>query len=94
MEIRHEGQGRTQTPGERKQRREGEGECGERERERERAREKASVIMQRLSDPTETVLSNNITRNRTVLSFKDRPREPLLRRRVDLERERQRELDS
>ena len=92
MEIRHEGQGRTQTPGERKQRREGEGECGE--RERERAREKASVIMQRLSDPTETVLSNNITRNRTVLSFKDRPREPLLRRRVDLERERQRELDS
>ena len=65
-----------------------------RERERERAREKASVIMQRLSDPTETVLSNNITRNRTVLSFKDRPREPLLRRRVDLSRESQRVLDS
>ena len=60
----------------------------------QRTPHKASVLMQRLSYPTETVLTNKITRNRTVLSFKDRPREPLLRRRVDLERERQRELDS
>ena len=36
--------------------------------------------MQRLSYPTETVLSNKITRNRTVLSFKDSPRKPLGRR--------------
>ena len=30
----------------------------------------ASVLMQRLSYPTETVLSNKITRNRKVLSFR------------------------
>ena len=33
--------------------------------------------MQRLSYQTETVLSNHITRNRIVLSFKDSPRNPL-----------------
>ena len=33
--------------------------------------------MQRLSDPTETVLSKKITRNNIVLSFKDSPRKPL-----------------
>ena len=36
--------------------------------------------MLRLSYPTETVLSNKITRNRIVLSFKDSPRKPLGRR--------------
>ena len=36
--------------------------------------------MQRLSYPTETVLSNKIARNRIVLSFKDSPRKPLGRR--------------
>ena len=36
--------------------------------------------MQRLSYPTETVLSNKITRNRIVLSFKDSLRKPLRRR--------------
>ena len=41
---------------------------------------KASVVMERLSYPTETVLSNKITSNRTVLSFKDSPRKPLIRR--------------
>ena len=40
----------------------------------------ASVVMQRLSYPTETVLSNNITRNRIVQSFKDSPPKPLRRR--------------
>ena len=35
--------------------------------------------MQRLSYPTETVLSNKITRNIIVLSFKDSPRQPLRR---------------
>ena len=40
----------------------------------------ASVVMQRLSYPTETVLSNKITTNRLVLSFKDSPRTPLGRR--------------
>ena len=34
----------------------------------------ASVLMQRLSYPTETVLSNKITMNRIVLSLKDSPR--------------------
>ena len=42
-------------------------------------RKKESVVMQRLPYPTETVLSNKITRNRTVLSFKDSPRKPLRR---------------
>ena len=42
--------------------------------------QKASVVMQRLSYPTLTVLSNEITRNRIVLSFKDSPRKPLRRR--------------
>ena len=41
---------------------------------------KARVLMQRLSYPTETVLSNRITRNIIVPSFKDRPRKPLGRR--------------
>ena len=36
--------------------------------------------MQRLSYPTETVLSNKVTRKRIVLSFKDSPRKPLGRR--------------
>ena len=36
--------------------------------------------MQRLSYPTETVLSNKITRKRIVLSFKDSPRKSLGRR--------------
>ena len=40
----------------------------------------ASVVMQSLSYPTKTVLSNKITRNRIVLSSKDSPRK-LLRRR-------------
>ena len=39
----------------------------------------ASVLMLRLSYPTETVSSNKITRNRMVLSFKDSPRKPLRR---------------
>ena len=33
--------------------------------------------MQRLSYPSEIVLSNKIPRNRIVLSFKDSPRKPL-----------------
>ena len=37
----------------------------------------ASVLMQKLSYPTETVLSNKITEHRIVLSFKDSPRKPL-----------------
>ena len=40
----------------------------------------ASVVMLRLSYPTETVLSNKITSNRIILSFKDGPRKPLGRR--------------
>ena len=40
---------------------------------------KASVVMQRLSYPTETVLSSKITRNIIVL-FKVSLRKPLLRR--------------
>ena len=36
--------------------------------------------MQRLSSPTETVLSKKIIRKRIVLSFKDSPRKPLRRR--------------
>ena len=44
---------------------------------------KVSVLMLRLSYPTETVLSNKITRNRIVLSFKDSPRKPLGRRPCD-----------
>ena len=42
----------------------------------------ASVLMQRLSNPTDTVLSNKIARNRIVLSFKDSLRRPLGRRPV------------
>ena len=37
-------------------------------------------LMQRLSYPTETDLSNKITRNRLVLSFIDSPRKQLGRR--------------
>ena len=36
--------------------------------------------MQRLSYPTENVLSDKITRNGIVLSFKDSPRKPFLAR--------------
>ena len=39
-------------------------------------RSEASVIMQRLSYLTETVLSNKIAKNTIVLSFKDSPRKP------------------
>ena len=72
------------------------GNRGEREREREREscdgeknreggeegkeKEKASVLMERLSYPTETVLSDKISRSRIVLSCKDSPRKPLGRR--------------
>ena len=42
--------------------------------------QKASVVMQKLSCPTETVSSNKLTGNRVVLSFKDSPRKPLRRR--------------
>ena len=41
---------------------------------------KASVLMQILSYPSETALSNKLTWNRIVLSFKDSPRQPLGRR--------------
>ena len=44
----------------------------------------ASVEMQRLSYPTETVLSNKITRNIIVLSFKESPRKPSRRRHINL----------
>ena len=40
----------------------------------------ASVLIQRLSSTTETVLFIKITRNRIVLSFKDSPRKSLGRR--------------
>ena len=40
-------------------------------------KQKASVVMQRLSYPTDTVLSHNITRYRIVLSFKYSPRKPI-----------------
>ena len=46
----------------------------------------ASVLILRLSYPTETVLSNKITRNRIVLSFKDSPRKALGRRPLIAER--------
>ena len=39
--------------------------------------------MERLSHPTETVLSNKIIREIIVLSFKDSPRKPLGRRPID-----------
>ena len=41
--------------------------------------QEASVVMQRLSYPTEAVLTIKITRNRIVLSFKDSPQKPLRR---------------
>ena len=44
----------------------------------------ASVVMRILSYPTETVLSNDIARNRIVLSFKDSPQKPLGRRPLPL----------
>ena len=50
---------------------------------REAERLEASAVMQRLSYPTETVLSNEITRDRIVLSFKDSPRKPLGQRPKD-----------
>ena len=39
--------------------------------------------MKRVSDPTDTVFSNKITRSRIVLSCKDSPRKPLGRRPAD-----------
>ena len=42
--------------------------------------EEASVLIQRLSYPAETVLSNKMSKNGIVLSFKDSPRIPLRRR--------------
>ena len=45
--------------------------------EKWKEREKASVLVQRLSYPTETVLPSKIPWNRIVLSFKDSPRKPL-----------------
>ena len=45
----------------------------------------ASVVMQRLSYPTETVLSKKIARNIIVPSFKVSPRKPLRRRPVDVD---------
>ena len=42
--------------------------------------QEASIVILRLSYRSETVLSNKITRNRIVLSFKDSPRKPLGRR--------------
>ena len=41
---------------------------------------KASVLMQRLSYPTQAVLSNKINKNRVIISSKDSPRKPLGRR--------------
>ena len=46
-------------------------------------RRQAVVVMQRLSYPTEIVISNKVTRNRIVLSFKNSPRKPLGRRPYD-----------
>ena len=54
---------------------------------------KASVVMKRLSCPTETVLSNIITRNIMVLSFKDSPRKPLRRRPTCIDRHRRHCMD-
>ena len=54
----------------------------------------ASVVIQRLSYLTETVLSNKITRNRIVPSFKNSPREPLGRRPTTAENERTTERES
>ena len=48
-----------------------------------RLREKASVLTQRLSYPTETVLSIKITRHIIVQSFKDSPRKPFRRRPIE-----------
>ena len=45
-----------------------------------RGSSQASVLMQRLSYPNETVLSNKITRHIIILSSKDSPRKPLGRR--------------
>ena len=42
--------------------------------EKWKEREKASVLVQRLSYPTETVLPSKIPWNRIVLSFKDSPK--------------------
>ena len=40
-------------------------------------RQQVSVLMQRLSYPTETVLINKVTRNRIVLLFKEIPRKTI-----------------
>ena len=47
-----------------------------RSEEKSRAKQEASVVMQRLSYPMETVFFKKITRNRMVLSYKVSPREP------------------
>ena len=47
---------------------------------RQRLQLQVSIVMQRLSYHTESVLSNKITGNRINLSFKDSPRKPLRRR--------------
>ena len=46
-------------------------------------RQQASILMQRLFYPTETVLFNKITKKGIVLSFRDSPRKPLGRRPSD-----------
>ena len=46
----------------------------------ERGEGKASFVMQTLSYPTETTLTNEITRNIIVQSFKDSLQKPLRRR--------------
>ena len=46
--------------------------------------ERRKLVIQRLSYPTETVLSNKIARSRIVLSFKDSPRKSLRRWPTDL----------
>ena len=51
--------------------------------------DKASVVMQRPSYPTETVLSNKITKKKIVPSFKDSPQKTLRRRTLDRPREKQ-----
>ena len=43
---------------------------------------KVSILMLRLSLPAETALSDKVTRNRTILSFKDNPRKLLGQRQI------------
>ena len=48
--------------------------CRDRDEKRMYYIHQANVVMQRLSNPMETLLNNKITRKRIVLSFKDSPR--------------------